>query len=155
MGGTAISAFTTVQLTKAFGRAVPFDLVAVGALVYAAVAYAVAARPTGPAPSPPGRCWPGSRRRCGCRSTLQLSFLYAVASAASWRSACTCPPTSRPPTTSTAATPPLRTAGFVVLAVAMRPVGGWLSDRFDPIPVLLTAFGAAAVLAGLAAVDSR
>ena len=34
----------------------------------------------------------------------------------------------------------LRTAGFVVLAVVMRPVGGWLSDRFDPAPVLTGSF---------------
>ena len=31
-------------------------------------------------------------------------------------------------------------AGFVLLAVLMRPVGGWLSDRFTPAPVLATAF---------------
>ena len=30
-----------------------------------------------------------------------------------------------------------RMAGFVLLAVAMRPVGGWLSDRLGPIPVLI------------------
>ncbi len=29
-----------------------------------------------------------------------------------------------------------RMAGFVVLAVIMRPVGGWLADRLGPIPVL-------------------
>ncbi len=29
-----------------------------------------------------------------------------------------------------------RMAGFVVVAVVMRPVGGWLSDRFDPANVL-------------------
>ena len=29
-----------------------------------------------------------------------------------------------------------RMAGFVVVAVVMRPIGGWLSDRFGPIPVL-------------------
>ncbi|MGN6599162.1 MAG: MFS transporter, partial [Actinomycetes bacterium] len=32
-----------------------------------------------------------------------------------------------------------RTAGFVVLAVVMRPVGGWLSDRFHPTRVLAVA----------------
>ena len=35
----------------------------------------------------------------------------------------------------------------------MRPVGGWLSDKFDPVPVLTTCFTAAAVLAALAAVE--
>ena len=33
-----------------------------------------------------------------------------------------------------------RMAGFVVVAVVMRPVGGWLSDRFGPIPVLAAGY---------------
>jgi NNP family nitrate/nitrite transporter-like MFS transporter len=37
-------------------------------------------------------------------------------------------------------------AGFVVLAVVMRPVGGWLSDRFSPARVLAVAL--ATVVAG-------
>ena len=39
MGGTAISAFTTVQLTKAIGPSFPFDLVAVVLVGYAIAAY--------------------------------------------------------------------------------------------------------------------
>ena len=39
-------------------------------------------------------------------------------------------------------------AGFVVVAVVMRPVGGWLSDRFGPVPVL--AGGYAVVVVGAA-----
>ena len=35
----------------------------------------------------------------------------------------------------------------------MRPLGGWLSDRFHPIPVLIGAYGAAAVLAVVAAFE--
>ena len=41
-----------------------------------------------------------------------------------------------------------RMAGFVLLAVLMRPVGGWLSDRVGPVPVLAAAF--AVVTAGAA-----
>ena len=33
-----------------------------------------------------------------------------------------------------------RMAGFVLVAVLMRPVGGWLSDRFGPIPVLAAGY---------------
>jgi len=47
----------------------------------------------------------------------------------------------------------LRTAGFVVLAVAMRPVGGWLSDKYDPLSVMVVCFVAAGVLAGVAALE--
>jgi NNP family nitrate/nitrite transporter-like MFS transporter len=41
----------------------------------------------------------------------------------------------------------LRTAGFVILAVLARPTGGWLSDRFHPVPVLVWCFSATAVFA--------
>jgi NNP family nitrate/nitrite transporter-like MFS transporter len=42
-------------------------------------------------------------------------------------------------------------AGFVVVAVVMRPIGGWLSDRIGSIPVLSTAYGLVALCAALAA----
>ena len=42
-------------------------------------------------------------------------------------------------------------AGFVVVAVLMRPVGGWLSDRFGPIPVLAAGYAVVVVGAGVAA----
>ncbi len=41
----------------------------------------------------------------------------------------------------------LRVAGFVVVATAMRPIGGWLSDRFGGAKVLMAVFTAAGVLA--------
>jgi MFS transporter, NNP family, nitrate/nitrite transporter len=47
-----------------------------------------------------------------------------------------------------------RAAGFVLLATAMRPVGGWLSDRHGGARVLAWAFGFLAVLAFGLASDS-
>jgi MFS transporter, NNP family, nitrate/nitrite transporter len=35
----------------------------------------------------------------------------------------------------------------------MRPIGGWLSDRFHPVPVLVAAYTATAVLAVIAALE--
>lgn len=35
----------------------------------------------------------------------------------------------------------LRTAGFIVLATAMRPIGGWLADRFHSLILLMFVFG--------------
>jgi MFS transporter, NNP family, nitrate/nitrite transporter len=35
----------------------------------------------------------------------------------------------------------LRTAGFIALATVMRPIGGWLGDKFNPYLILLFVFG--------------
>jgi len=43
----------------------------------------------------------------------------------------------------------MRTAGFIALATAMRPIGGWLGDRFNPFKILMFVFAgltAAAIL---------
>ena len=42
-------------------------------------------------------------------------------------------------------------AGFVVVAVLMRPIGGWASDRFGAIPVLHGRLGVVAVCAAISA----
>ena len=39
----------------------------------------------------------------------------------------------------------------MVVAVVMRPVGGWLSDKFGPVRVLAVGFGVVAVGAAVAA----
>jgi NNP family nitrate/nitrite transporter-like MFS transporter len=44
-----------------------------------------------------------------------------------------------------------RMAGFVVIAVLMRPVGGWLSDRFGAVHVLAGVFGVVTVCAAISA----
>lgn len=43
----------------------------------------------------------------------------------------------------------LRTAGFIVLATAMRPIGGWLADRWNPFKILMFVFGGLTVAAVL------
>ena len=152
MGGTAISAFTTVQLTKAIGPGFPFDLVAATLVVYAVVAYLLLRdRPDRPVAADSMLTRLATTLRMPV--TLQLSFLYAVAFGGFVAFSVYLPTyltTAYHLERSDAA---LRTAGFVVLAVAMRPIGGWLSDRFNPIAVLLAAYGAAASLALIAAFD--
>jgi MFS transporter, NNP family, nitrate/nitrite transporter len=152
MGGTAISAFTTVQLATRYGRPFPFVLVAVVLAVYGAVAALLlrdAPGRTVPTGSFLARTWATLRMR----ATLQLSALYAVGFGGFVAFSVYLPTYLRNAYGLTQADAALRTAGFVVLAVVMRPVGGWLSDRYHPVPVLTGCFGAATLLAALAAFE--
>jgi NNP family nitrate/nitrite transporter-like MFS transporter len=83
--------------------------------------------------------------------TLQLSFLYAVGFGGFVAFSVYLPTllkTSYGLAPSDAAD---RAAGFVLVAVALRPIGGWLSDRFHPVPVLTASFGVVTVLAAVVA----
>ena len=146
MGGTAISALTTVKLVKAHGISAPFVITAITLAVYGLVA-AVVLRDA------PGRSLPAeplTRRLAATvklRITWQASALYAVGFGG-YVAFSVYLPTYLKNAYSLAQTDAAnKMAGFVLVAVAMRPVGGWLSDRIGPIPVLSTAFGVVAVCA--------
>jgi MFS transporter, NNP family, nitrate/nitrite transporter len=152
MGGTAISAFSTVQLSAEFGPSFPFDLVAVVLVVFAAIAYLfLRDRPDRPIPTGSVRARLAAALRMPV--ALQLSFLYAVAFGGFVAFSVYLPSYLTTAYGLERADAALRTAGFVVLAVAMRPVGGWLCDRYDPIRVLAGAYGAVTLLAVLAAFE--
>lgn len=150
MGGTAISAFTTIRLGDAYGRSAPFVLVAV-LLGFYAVAAALLLR------TPPGRPTPGgsflhrSVATLRLPATSQLSMLYAVGFGGFVAFSVYLPTYLRNAYQLTVSDAALRTAGFVVLAVAARPLGGWLSDRAGPILVLAVSFVAAGVFAAITA----
>ena len=152
MGGTAISAFTTVKLKDAFGLAFPFTLVAVVLAIYAVVSFLVLR-------DAPGRQAPkGSAARRAWETfklpvTLQLSFLYAVGFGGFVAFSVYLPTYLRDAYGLTQDDAAVKTAGFVVIAVIMRPVGGWLSDRLRPVPVLVGCFSVVAVFAGVSALE--
>lgn len=152
MGGTAISAFTTVQLAEAVGRWFPFDLVAIVLASYAIVAHMLLRdRPDRPIQT--GSVLARTTAALRTPATLQLSLLYAVAFGGFVAFSVYLPTylvTTFDLSRSDAA---LRTAGFVLLAVAMRPVGGWLSDRLHPVPVLVGGYIVVAVLALVASFE--
>lgn len=152
MGGTAISAFTTVRLADAYGRAVPFVIVAVVLAVYGAVAMLLVRDAPG-RPTATGGFWGRLLSTVRLRATIQLSVLYAVGFGGFVAFAVYLPTYLKNAYDLSPADAANRTAGFVVLAVAMRPVGGWLSDKFHPVPVLTVCFTAAALLASLAAAE--
>ncbi len=41
----------------------------------------------------------------------------------------------------------LRTAGFIVIATAVRPIGGWLADKFQPLFILMAVFAGLTIAA--------
>lgn len=150
MGGTAISALTTVQLVDAGGAAAPFVLTAVVLALYAAIAFLLLR-------DAPGRTVPteSAVRRLADTARLpvtwQASALYAVAFGGYVAFSVYLPAYLKAAYGLTQADAANRMAGFVLLAVLMRPAGGWLSDRFGPARVLAGVF---AVVTAAAAVTA-
>jgi NNP family nitrate/nitrite transporter-like MFS transporter len=146
MGGTAVSNFTTVKLVQNYGPKTPFLLVAALLAVYAVVAFALLRDAPGRTPSavPPLRRTAEVAR---LTVTWQMCFLYAVGFGGFVAFSVYLPAYLRTAYGLTANDAALRTAGFVVFAVAARPIGGWLSDRIHPVPVLVWSFSGVAALA--------
>jgi NNP family nitrate/nitrite transporter-like MFS transporter len=150
MGGTAISALTTVRLTDSFSTATPF-LITAGVLVAYGVVAAVVLRDA------PGRAAPSGSlaHRLGqtlrLRITWQASALYALAFGGYVAFSVYLPTYLKTAYSLDPTDAANRMAGFVLVAVVMRPVGGFLSDRVGPVPVLGAAFGVVTVGAALAA----
>nr|WP_106431379.1 MFS transporter [Streptomyces sulphureus] len=150
MGGTALSALTTVQLADAFGTSAPFLLTA-GVLACYAVASWLLLResPTRRAPAEPFTARLAATVRLAV--TWQASALYAVTFGGYVALSVYLPTYLRTAYGLDEADAAARMAGFVLLAVALRPVGGWLSDRYGPVRVLdaalLVAVAGAAVQA--------
>jgi NNP family nitrate/nitrite transporter-like MFS transporter len=150
MGGTAISALTTVKLFTNVGTKVPFLITAAVLAVYAVAAWLILR-------DAPGRTAPTtsllSRLSANARLpiTWQACALYAVAFGGYVAFSVYLPAYLKTDYALTPADAANRMAGFVVVAVVMRPLGGWFSDRFGPVPVLASGFGVVAVCAGVAA----
>src|SRR6478672_11424653 len=150
MGGTAISALTTVKLYTNVGEKAPFLITAAVLAVYAVAAWLVLR-------DAPGRTVPttplGTRLVAAARLpiTWQACILYAVAFGGYVAFSVYLPAYLKTAYGLTPADAANRMAGFVVVAVLMRPVGGWLSDRLGPVPVLAGGYSVVVVGAGIAA----
>ena len=150
MGGTAISALTTVQLYEGLGERAPFLITAACLAVYAVVAWVVmrdAPGRTAPTTSLMARLVANARLPI----TWQACILYAVAFGGYVAFSVYLPAYLKTAYDLDPADAANRMAGFVVVAVLMRPVGGWLSDRFGPIPVLIGGYAVVVVGAAVAA----
>jgi MFS transporter, NNP family, nitrate/nitrite transporter len=146
MGGTAISALTTVKLAAAHGLALPFVLTAAVLAAYAALAVLLLR-------DAPGRAVPAEPllRRMAATARLAITWqagaLYAVAFGGYVAFSVYLPTYLKTAYGLAQADAANRMAGFVLLAVVMRPVGGWLSDRVGPARVLTMAMAVAAACA--------
>ncbi|WFE43539.1 MFS transporter [Verrucosispora sp. WMMD1129] len=145
-GGTAIANFTTVRLADTYGENTPFLLVAAILAGYAVLAFLLLRDPPGRT-APAGSALARTAEVSRLTVTWQLCFLYAVGFGGFVAFSVYLPAYLRTAYELSANDAALRTAGFVVLAVAARPVGGWLSDRLHPVPVLVWCFGGTAVFA--------
>lgn len=148
MGGTAISALTTVKLVDAYGMANPF-LVTAGVLAAYAVLAALVLRDAPGRTVPTGPLAQRLAATLRLRVTWQASALYAVAFGGYVAFSVYLPTYLKTDYGLAQADAANRMAGFVLVAVAMRPMGGWLSDRLGPVRVLAGALGV--VVAGAVA----
>ena len=144
MGGTAISALTTVKLMKAHSIHVPFLLVAGVLLAYGALA-AVVLRDAPDRAHHTGSLAARLRSAAQLTVTWQLSALYAVAFGGYVAFSVYLPTYLKTAYGLTQDDASNRMAGFVIVALIARPLGGWLSDRIDPTRVLAGVFAAVMV----------
>ncbi len=148
MGGTAISALTTVKLVKGMGSSAPFLITAAALALYAVVSWLFLR-------DAPGRVVPTTsvvaRLSAAARLPIawQACILYAVAFGGYVAFSVYLPAYLKTAYGLEQADAANRMAGFVVVAVVLRPVGGWLSDRLGAIPVLAGVFGVVAVCAAV------
>ena len=150
MGGTAISAFTTVPLVNSIGDAAPFVLTALALTVYAIVGWLFMRN----APT-----WEPSRKNILAQSaavmtlkvTWQACYLYALSFGGYVAFSVFLPTMLQNWYGLEATDASFRMAGFVIVAVIMRPLGGTLSDRLGAATTLQLSYIAVAVSAAVLA----
>jgi len=149
MGGTAVAAFTTLRIREAFGDQAPFILVAVLLAVYAVVARMFLQN--SPAWTPTQGNWVVGAARTLIRPvTLKLSWLYAMGFGGFVAFSVYLPTYLHNFYELDMEDAALRTAVFVVIAVACRPVGGALADKFPGAWVLVVSFVVTGLMAAAA-----
>lgn len=146
MGGTAISALTTVKLVDHHGIHLPFVIVALVLAVYAVAATLILRdAPSRRRPTESSLVRLGAAMRLAV--TWRASALYAVGFGGYVAFSVYLPTYLRNAYALTQDNAAMKMAGFVLLAVVLRPVGGWLSDRVAPLAVLAVSFAVVTICA--------
>jgi NNP family nitrate/nitrite transporter-like MFS transporter len=135
MGGTAIAALLTTPMLEHYGRNAQFILVALVLAAYGIAAASVLRDPPGrTAPTTPfvQRFLDAAKQPM----TWPLSFLYAVTFGGYVAFAVYLVTYLRTGYGLEQGDASVKAAGFTLVAVLFRPLGGWLSDRVGPARVL-------------------
>lgn len=148
--GTAISGLLTPRLVSATSRASVFYFIAV-VLLLAGVAVALWGRNSPrwkPAKAP---MITRLKQAAAWKLTWRLAMMYAITFGAFVALGLYLPVLLNQSYGLTPVDAASRAAGFVLLATLVRPLGGWLSDRFNGMVVLRVVFLAIFMLAALSA----
>ena len=146
MGGTAISAFTTVPLVDSVGTAAPFVITSIALVIYAILAWLF--MHDAPTWSPSTKSiLAQSLTAMRLKVTWQACYLYALSFGGYVAFSVFLPTMLKNWYGLTTADAYFRMAGFVIVAVIMRPLGGTLSDRIGAVRTLLISYVAVALAA--------
>ncbi|MFJ3668902.1 nitrate/nitrite transporter [Streptomyces sp. NPDC090106] len=151
MGGVALSGYFTPRMYH-HSESLPFLVLAAALAVYAVLAYfLIEDRPDRPVPSTPLTTRLGQAGRL--RVTWELSALYAIGFGGIVAFGVYLPTYLKTWYELDATDAGTRAAGFALVTVVFRPIGGWLSDRIHPAVVTSSALGVVALLAVVQAFD--
>ena len=153
MGGTAIASFSTVPIRDAWGDGAPFIIVSVALAVFALVSRAMLRDSPAWSPGTGGGMWARTWATLKIPATLQLSWLYAIGFGGFVAFSVYLPTFLQNAYGLSASDASFRTAGFVVLAVVCRPIGGTLSDKVGGVPVSIGCFAVVTVFAAVIIVE--
>lgn len=151
MGGVALSGYFTPRLFK-HSENLPFLVLAVALAAYAVLAALLLKdRPDRPIPSTP---LPQRLAQAGrLRVTWELSALYAIGFGGIVAFGVYLPTYLKTWYELSPTEAGTKAAGFALVTVIFRPVGGWLADHIHPAVVTSWALGEVAVLAVVQAFD--
>jgi NNP family nitrate/nitrite transporter-like MFS transporter len=151
MGGTAISALTTVTLFTKVDERAPFVITAIALALFAVVAWLLM-RDAPNRKKPQGTMLGRVVSNAKLPISWQACILYAVSFGGYVAFSVYLPSYLKVTYTLDPGDASAKMAGFVIVAVIARPIGGWLSDRFGAVPVL--AAGQVIVIVGSAVAAS-
>ncbi|MEU8484827.1 MFS transporter [Streptomyces sp. NPDC048641] len=153
MGGVALSGYLTPRMAK-HGENLPFIVVAIALAAYALLALLlITDRPDRPIPTSPLATRLGEAGRL--RVTWELSGLYAIGFGGIVAFGVYLPTYLKTWYELDPTDAGTKAAGFAVVTVIFRPIGGWLSDRIHPATVTACALAVVALFAILQAFDPK